>query len=634
MHAIENCSVGMVLLVLGLIAMSSPASAASVEDDLAKRIEGVAPTHPRLFFTADETAPLKAKIDSDPLLQAVYRYLEGSADALLDEPPVKREKVGRRLLGVSRTCLQRVSYLAFAYRMTQNENYLRRAEEEMLAAAGFEDWNPSHFLDVAEMTAALAIGYDWLYDGLTPEARTAIKAAIIDKGLNTSMNGGWWVTTANNWNQVCHGGLTLGALAVLEDEPELAQEIIERAIKNVPRAMREYEPDGVYPEGPSYWEYGTTYNVILISALESALESDFGLASSEAFMKTPEFYLHAVGPTGLFFNFSDCGTRGGIAPALHWFAQRRNDPHLLWRERKELEDFAKQKPSSSGSGDRTLAFLLIWAGPIGEVPTPRQLHWHGDGHTPVAMFRSAWDENATYAGIKGGSPSTNHAHMDTGSFVLDMEGVRWGLDLGSQGYHSLESKGIGLWGKNQDSERWTVFRLNNFSHNTLVVDGQLQQVKGHAPIIAFSDDPVNPHTVIDLSPVYEGQLAEAKRGLRMLEESVLIQDEVRTLENNASVRWGMVTSAEVTLSNNASAVLEKDGRTVALRVLSPKGAQLEIYETENPPRDYDAKNPNTRMIGFKTEINADSRETLVVYIQPGKPSNEVPPVVPLEKWQD
>ena len=39
-----------------------------------------------------------------------------------------------------------------------------RLEEEMLAAAGFSDWNPGSFLDVAEMTTALAIGYDWLHD--------------------------------------------------------------------------------------------------------------------------------------------------------------------------------------------------------------------------------------------------------------------------------------------------------------------------------------------------------------------------------------------------------------------------------------------------------------------------------------
>ena len=30
----------------------------------------------------------------------------------------------------------------------------------MLAIAQFADWNPSHFLDVAEMTMGMAIGYD------------------------------------------------------------------------------------------------------------------------------------------------------------------------------------------------------------------------------------------------------------------------------------------------------------------------------------------------------------------------------------------------------------------------------------------------------------------------------------------
>ena len=27
----------------------------------------------------------------------------------------------------------------------------------------FTDWHPKHFLDVAEMTTALALSYDWLY---------------------------------------------------------------------------------------------------------------------------------------------------------------------------------------------------------------------------------------------------------------------------------------------------------------------------------------------------------------------------------------------------------------------------------------------------------------------------------------
>jgi len=517
------CNSLLIASIGALIAITSTASATNLVE-LETRLKQVPPTHPRLFFTDAEKPAMKAKIESAPRLEGAFRYLMANVAIVEKLEPVKREQqVGKRLLGVSRTCLQRVSYLAFAYRMTGEEALLRRAEKEMLAAAAFKDWNPSHFLDVAEMTAALAIGYDWLYNDLDPEARTLIKEAIVDKGLKTSKKGGGWVFTTNNWNQVCHGGLTLGALAVLEDCPDLSHEIIERAIKNVPRAMKEYEPDGVYPEGPTYWKYGTTYNIILISALESVLDSDFGLASAPGFMKSPEFYLHAAGPTGSFFNFSDCGLRGGVAPAMHWFAARKQNSTLLWREKEALAHFVSGKPNSSGASDRMLVFLLIWGQPIGDSEPPQQLHWKGEGRTPIALLRSGWQEDATFAGIKGGSPSSNHAHMDTGSFVLDMDGVRWAIDLGSQSYYSLESKGVGLWGKNQDSERWTVFRLNNTSHNTLVVNGQLQRVKGNAPILRFSADTQDPYTVVDMSPAYEGQLNHAERGLRLIGKSVLIQ---------------------------------------------------------------------------------------------------------------
>ena len=625
-------SVSSAIAVVCVAFLSGSPAFASGADELAARLSRVPPSHPRLFFSDGEETEIKAKIESDPFLKAAFGRLQAGAEATKDLDPVKREKVGKRLLGVSRTCLQRVSYLAFAHRMTGSAAYVRRAEREMLAAAAFEDWNPSHFLDVAEMTAALAIGYDWLYNDLARDVRNRIKSAIVEKGLRTSQDGGWWVTTTNNWNQVCHGGLVLGALAVLEDEPELAGEIIARALKNVPRAMHEYEPDGVYPEGPGYWKYGTTYNVVLISALESVLGTDFGLAASPAFIKTPEFYLHATGPTGLFFNFSDCGTRGGSASAMHWFAARRQDPSLLWWEKAELERWVAQGAEPGASRDRTLPFLLIWGQPIGDVRAPSTLHWKGDGRTPVAMHRSGWDDHATFIGIKGGSPGSNHGHMDTGSFVLDMDGVRWAIDLGAQGYHSLESKGVRLWDRDQDGERWTVFRLNNFSHNTLVVDGQLQRVKGDAPIVGFSADPAAPYTVVDITPAYEGQLAGAYRGVRLVGRSVLVQDDLKTLDHETTVRWGMATQAEVTISQGDCATLEQDGRTLTLRILSPEDGTLTIYDMESPPQSYDAKNPNTRMVGFEVGIEASSSKRLAVFLESGEAEGGPPAIGPLDDW--
>jgi hypothetical protein len=173
---------------------------------------------------------------------------------------------GRRLLSVSRDCLNRVTLLAAAYRMTGDLKYFTQAEAELLAAAAFSDWNPSHFLDVGEMTAALGIGYDRFYVELSDDSKSRIRTAIVEKGLNPSFGpNNWWVNTEHNWNQVCHGGLTLGALAIRNDEPELAARIIHRAVNSITVAMDEYAPDGAYPEGPGYWSYGTMYNVALIA---------------------------------------------------------------------------------------------------------------------------------------------------------------------------------------------------------------------------------------------------------------------------------------------------------------------------------------------------------------------------------
>ncbi|HOZ48843.1 MAG TPA: heparinase II/III family protein [Candidatus Hydrogenedentes bacterium] len=600
-------------------------------EGVSKRMAEANSDHPRLFATDAEWPALKDKVLGDPALKACNDYVIACADDMMALDLLKREKVGKRLLGVSRTCLRRVSYLAYAYRMTGSEVYLKRAERDMLAVTAFEDWNPSHFLDVGEMTAALAIGYDWLYAALSPESRDAIRTAIADKGLKASFGKHGWIKADNNWNPVCHGGMVLGALATLESDPDLSQQVVARAMENVPIAMREYAPDGVYPEGPGYWLYGTTFNVLLIDALESALGSSFGLADLEGFDRTPGYYLHSAGPSGLFFNFSDSGSRSDASPAMHWFATRTGDPGLLWREKGLLDSLAEQTPEGDGSASRLLPFLLVWGQPLGKLEPPQTLHWKGAGRTPIALHRTAWTDDATFVGIKGGSPHTNHAHMDIGSFVLEMDGVRWGIDLGAQGYDSLESKGVDLWNRAQDSERWTVFRLNNFSHNTLVVNGALQRVDANAPITAFSDNSETPFTIVDMATAYQGELDAAMRGVRLYGESVLIQDEIAAPDRPTHVRWGMVTNATVSM-DGSHATLEQDSKTVSLELLAPDGVAFKIYDTETPPRDYDAANPNTRMIGFETDLDPKASQTLRVYIHSGAAVEPGPGSVPLLDW--
>lgn len=185
-------------------------------------------------------------------------------------PPVELIKIGRRLLDKSREALRRLFLLSYAARLTGDARYARRAESEMLAIADFSDWNPSHFLDVAEMTMGMAIGYDWLYDKLPDGSRARIRNAIVSKGLEPSrdstVNG--WLRVSNNWNQVCNVGITFGALAVYESDPTGSRFLIDRAIASVVLPMEDYAPDGAYPEDYGYWDYGTSFNVMLLGALE------------------------------------------------------------------------------------------------------------------------------------------------------------------------------------------------------------------------------------------------------------------------------------------------------------------------------------------------------------------------------
>ncbi|KAB2646634.1 MAG: hypothetical protein DVB35_05770 [Verrucomicrobia bacterium] len=68
-----------------------------------------------------------------------------------------------------------------AYRLTKDVRFLNQAKSDLMTVCHFDDWNPSHFLDIAEMSFAVSIGYDWLYSELTPEERGIIKEALLKK---------------------------------------------------------------------------------------------------------------------------------------------------------------------------------------------------------------------------------------------------------------------------------------------------------------------------------------------------------------------------------------------------------------------------------------------------------------------
>ena len=590
--------------------------------------------HPRLLLLAEEEGGIKRTIGADKVWNNLHQAILAESDALLTVAPIERIQIGRRLLDKSREALRRLFYLSYAYRMTQENKYLQRAEKEMLAIAAFSDWNPTHFLDVAEMTMAVSIGYDWCYGQLSDASRTVIKEAILKKGLEPSLDSTYnsWLTATHNWNQVCNAGMTYGAIATFEDNPELSRKIINRALQSIHLPMGDYGPDGAYPEGYGYWGYGTSFNVMFISAMEKLFAKDFGLSSQPGFLKTAGFMENMTGPSGNPFNYSDAGNAGGLQVAMFWFASKTDDPSLLWAERSRL----LTKDPKSFTRDRLLPAVMLWSHSAGmnSITAPKATVWTGKGKNPVALMRTSWtDSNAIYVGMKGGSVSVNHAHMDIGSFVMEAQGVRWAMDFGMQEYESLESKGIQLFGRTQDAQRWTVFRYTNLVHNTLTANGQHQRVIGYAPLTSTSANPRFMNAVTDLSEIYKGQLSKVVRGIGIVQgQYVVVRDEVETGREQTTLRWTLLTPADARITGKNSIELTRNGKRLILQVQEPANVIMKTWPTD-PPHSYDAPNPGTVLTGFEVSVPAGTKTVLSVALIPGSVApSSVQKTRPLQSW--
>jgi hypothetical protein len=584
--------------------------------------------HPRLLATAADFARVKRQVAEEPLLGRWHKALQERAERLLAEPPSRYEiPDGLRLLSTSRRVLDRVSTLALLYRLDGDRRYPERAWKELQTAAAFPDWNPRHFLDTAEMSHAFAIGYDWLYDVWTAEQRATLRAALIEKGLKPALSSyrgeapyGWWVKSQHNWNQVCNGGIGTGALAIGDEVPEIAGEILRAGIKSLRLPMARFAPDGAWDEGPGYWNYATSYNTIFLAALQTALGTDFGLSRIPGFSETGFFPLYLTGPLGRTFNYAD-GSDGTIrAPQMFWLAREYNHPVYAWCQRQVASPAALD---------------LLWFDARGKGPgaegLPLDRHFRG---VEVATFRSAWeDRDALFVGFKGGDNKANHSNLDLGSFVLDALGIRWAVDLGADNYNLP-----GYFG----SQRWSYYRMRAEGHNTLVLnpgDGPDQDPAAGARITRFHTTGERAFAIADLTPAYARHARRVRRGVALLDRrQVLIQDEVEA-EKPAEVWWFLHTPAEAEVSESGSeATLKQGNARLWARILSPKGATFTVREVRplptSPHPEKQASNDGIRKLAIQQAGSADLRlAVLFVPLRAGEPQpSRLPEVVPLSEW--
>ncbi|MEA5129231.1 MAG: heparinase II/III family protein [Proteiniphilum sp.] len=587
------------LLCMILLSSTSPSGIlkASVTDDIPKLDnpmteqylkKNLRKSQPRLVLNSSTEKMLRQKLKTDPVIRNMYEAIRLNAGKVMEEPLLERIQTGRRLLSVSREMLYRMNMLGMVYRIDKDPEVLYRINEELVAVCNFRDWNPSHFLDVAEMAMAVAIGLDWTAGDLPQSTIDLAQNALIEKGIRPSWpeNGKnpSWAYGTNNWNQVCNGGMIAASIAIAGKDPELAAKTIQRALDGLPHSLVEYMPDGVYPEGSTYWEYGTSFSVTTVAMLESAFGKDFGHSGYPGFKESAVFRVLMNAPSGWYYNFADCGDRRSVQgdETLAWFAAKTGNASFFEKERFLMP------PDKMGKLSRLAGAALVWIAQYeekgkGEIPTA----WKGGGANPVVIFTGEkGDTHDYYFGGKGGRGTVNHGNMDGGSFVFELNGVRWVVDPGNQAYHELEQTGFDLWNRCQECERWTLLTKNNFGHSTLTVNDQLHAVDGLATIVDFKDGAM-PEATIDLTPAFRGQLKEAKR--RFIKDSatsLVIEDHIETLDATELVTWQLMTTSDVELVDNG-VILRQSGKRLKVENISHPGLAMSVVSLYPAPLQLD-----------------------------------------------
>jgi len=605
-------------------------------------------SHPRLFATEERFEWLRREIAANPAGQPAQWYgsLYRSASDLFATPPVTYTKDNRgTILTQSRNAQTRMYLLGLAWKMTGDTNFAERAWTELDAAGHFPDWNPSHFLDTAEMTHAFGVAYDWFHEYWTPARRTFILTNITTKGLSPGLsafsnNVGWTRSTANNWNMVCNGGLTLGALALGADAETIAEQVVSKTVASQAPVMQRWTADnGAWFEGPGYWDYASDYNFRMLAGLQSALGSDFGLSATEGLNNAGLFAMLLTSANRRNFNFADASMGASGGPQMIWWARRFNVPAYAYHERTnniaDVLGLLWWDERGSDAASEGIGTDLLFLGPTGATPFKAQ---------HVGVLRSSWaDPNETFLAFKGGEMGAAHGNLDAGTFVLEALGARWAWDLGADDY-ALP----GYFNSNPSAptNRWQYYRMRAEGQNTLVINPSSKPdmtLGAVAPVVLFQSKPgVRALSVVDLTPVMTN-VTRVWRGFQLFgpqRKQALIQDEIEGA-TNADVWWFMHYQKD-----NIQAAVSADGTTVTLtqgnkrlwgKILSGGGA-FQIMDARPLPTSPDppGQNPNTSYGKLAIHLSGITNTTLAVWFVPLAPGQNPPivspPITPLAEW--
>jgi len=484
--------------------------------------------HPRLLMHGARLERLRKMVaEKDPAMNRLLQLADYTKRNLDAENPFgtvfgfeKLEEVtDHRNRGRFEGTINRVvvpfETLAAAAIITQNDDYGRAAARMLVNMARSLDVHSPEidlgfYYTRTFYVRALAFGYDWLYDWLTPEERRDVKITLLGFVQNIydhSWTDAWGkhpLSRAWNWDPGLVSCAGLGVLA-MRGETRTAEEAM---LVEFRRHLRDYltfgvDFDGACHEGPSYISYGIGAGVPFAECLRD-------LGYGDLFIETnwrniaPWLVAEFLPNRRRWNNLSDCNF--GIPAGSTFYAYTcgrlaelaKTDPARDGEKippqasttrgldyAQHFRDFPGERPLSYGAMAELmgwawniepqaadpasftdapiLGYVLFYAPcPVVEDPgkyLPESQFFRGRGL--VVSRENGYGPDAYHLAVEAGPHACGHDQSDKGSFTFRALGQDFIIDSGY----------------GNDGEKFKSG--SSFAHNVVLIDGEGQPMNWH-----------------------------------------------------------------------------------------------------------------------------------------------------------
>ena len=498
--------------------------------------------HPRLMLHSGDITAMRALRTTSAAGRAAHEKILSAAERSIDQA-VATDRAEIEPMEV----LERIFFLSYSYLTSDDMRYARRAEQEMLAISAMPEWG-ADTKDVATLTMALSIGYDWLYRALPVHSRSIIGTAIYEKAL-LPLEGVAMNDTMGNV------GMLFGAVATADRAPEFCKTMINKYIEAGEQILSSRSGDIARIDE---WSSDVALLAMMYETLSVALEGNGPAPSLEALQREADKLNYLVAPSRLYYNYGGMQAEAKCIPAKYWVAERCGNSSLVATD---------EMLAAEGSfvEDYTLPLYMILAAgnDYSRSKLPNAKSWHDDD---VVVYRSGWDRSSTYLAVKGGDAAS------AGTYVLETGGVRWTTLTG------------GVDGR-------------------LVIDGVSSDGNGEAHVREVFDASRHHGATVDLSALYSAQARGVVRTVELGKgDKLTVTDQVTCGSQPATIEWSITTAAQAEVQSANTICLKQDGQTMYLKVRSRGQIEAKIWPDAN----------GARRVGFVLTAGANSNQNIEV----------------------